>query len=72
MPEAVIAHTRTAAFAEFAEKDKGTLETGKLADLVVLSHDIFKVPLDAVARTESLLTMVGGKIVYDASASSTR
>jgi len=72
MPEAVIAHTRTAAFAEFAEKDKGTLETGKLADLVVLSQDIFKVPLDAVARTESLLTMVGGKIVYDASASSTR
>jgi hypothetical protein len=72
MPEAVIAHTRTAAFAEFAEKDKGTLESGKLADLVVLSQDIFKVPLDAVARTESVLTMVGGKIVYDAGAPNIR
>ena len=42
--EAVIAYTRTAAFAEFAEKDKGTLEPGMLADLAVLSQNIFEVP----------------------------
>ncbi len=64
--QAVIAYTLTAAYAEFAEKDKGSLEPGKLADLAVLSQDIFHVPPPQLPRTESLLTMVGGKIVYDA------
>jgi predicted amidohydrolase YtcJ len=40
--QAVIAYTRTAAYAEFTEKDKGTLEPGKLADLAVLSQDILR------------------------------
>jgi predicted amidohydrolase YtcJ len=64
--QAVIAYTLTAAYAEFAEKEKGSLEPGKLADLAVLSQDIFQVPPDALPGTESVLTMVGGKIVYDA------
>ena len=42
--QAVIAYTLTSAYAEFAEKDKGSLEPGKLADLAVLSQDIFNVP----------------------------
>jgi predicted amidohydrolase YtcJ len=41
--QAVIAYTLTSTYAEFAEKDKGTLEPGKLADLAVLSQDIFTV-----------------------------
>jgi predicted amidohydrolase YtcJ len=41
--QAVIAYTLTSAHAEFAEKDKGTLEPGELADLAVLSQDIFKI-----------------------------
>lgn len=64
--QAVTAYTLTAAYAEFAEKDKGSLEPGKLADLAVLSQDIFHVPPDDLPKTESVLTMVGGKIVYDA------
>jgi predicted amidohydrolase YtcJ len=64
--QAVVAYTLTAAYAEFAEKDKGSLEPGKLADLAVLSQDIFTVPAQALPATESVLTMVGGKTVYDA------
>jgi hypothetical protein len=64
--EAVIAYTRTAAYAEFAEKDKGCLEPHKLADLAVLSQDIFTVSPSELPKTESVLTMVNGKIVYDA------
>ena len=63
--QAVIAYTLTSAYAEFAEKDKGSLEAGKLADLVVLSQDIFTVNPSELPKTESVLTMVGGKIVYD-------
>ena len=63
--QAVIAYTLTSAYAEFAEKDKGSLEPGKLADLAVLSQDIFEVPATDLPKTESVLTMVGGKIVYN-------
>ena len=66
--QAVTAYTRTAAYAEFAEKDKGTLESGKLADLAVLSQDIFKIPSQEIPKTESLLTIVGGKVVYTSGA----
>jgi len=62
--EAVTAYTLGAAYAEFAERDKGSLEVGKLADLAVLSQDIFEVPETELPKTESTLTMVGGKIVY--------
>jgi predicted amidohydrolase YtcJ len=62
--EAVTAFTRTPAYAEFAEDTKGTLEPGKLADLAVLSQDIFQVPLEDLPKTESVLTMVGGQIAY--------
>ena len=42
------------------------LEPGKLADLAVLSQDIFEIPADDLPKTESVMTIVGGKIVYDA------
>jgi predicted amidohydrolase YtcJ len=66
--QAVIAYTRTSAYAEFQETEKGTLAPGKLADLAVLSQDIFTVPLAELPRTTALLTLVGGRIVYDARA----
>jgi hypothetical protein len=56
----------TAAYAEFAEKEKGSLIPGKLADLAVLSQDIFSVSASDLPKTESVLTLVGGQIVYDA------
>jgi len=64
--QGVIASTLTAAYAEFAEKEKGSLIPGKLADLAVLSQDIFSVSASDLLKTESVLTLVGGQIVYDA------
>lgn len=64
--QAVVAYTRTAAYAESAERDKGTLIAGQLADLAVLSQDIFTAAPDALPATKSLLTMVGGRVVHDA------
>jgi predicted amidohydrolase YtcJ len=64
--EAVVAFTRTSAFAEQAEGDKGTLEPGKLADLAVLSQDLFSVPVPEIPKTRAVLTLVGGRVVYDA------
>jgi predicted amidohydrolase YtcJ len=64
--QAVTAYTLTSAYAEFQEKDKGTIEPGKLADIAVLSQDIFSVPAQELPKTTSVLTLVGGKIVYEA------
>jgi predicted amidohydrolase YtcJ len=62
----VEAYTRGSAYAEFEEGNKGTIARGKLADIAVLSQDIFTVVLDALPATQSILTLVGGQIVYDA------
>ena len=61
-------YTVGSAYAERAEHDKGTLTPGMLADLAVLSQDIFTVPVDELPKTESVLTMIGGRIEYDAGA----
>jgi len=67
-PRAVEAYTSGSAYAEFAETEKGTLAAGMLADLAVLSQDIFSVPTGALPETTSVMTIVGGKIVHDAKA----
>ena len=64
--EAVSMYTRGSAYAEFTEREKGTLAPGMLADLAVLSQDIFTVPAQALPATTSVLTIVGGRIVRDA------
>ncbi|HEY6420328.1 MAG TPA: amidohydrolase [Candidatus Binataceae bacterium] len=63
--QAVEAYTRGSAYAEFQEAEKGTLAPGKLADLAVLSQDIFTVPAGYLPGTQSVLTMVGGEIVHN-------
>ncbi|HET9793246.1 MAG TPA: amidohydrolase family protein, partial [Thermoanaerobaculia bacterium] len=63
--QAVTAYTLGSAYAEFAEREKGSLEAGKLADLAVLSQDIFTVSAPDLPKTTSVLTLVGGKVVYD-------
>jgi predicted amidohydrolase YtcJ len=63
--QAVEAYTRGAAYAEFAEGEKGTIAVGKLADLTVVSRDIFKTGPGDAPLAQSLLTIVGGKVVYD-------
>jgi len=62
--QAVIAYTKTNAYAEFKEKEKGTLMPGMLADLAVLSQDIFTIPPQQLPATKSVLTIIDGKIVY--------
>ena len=71
--EALVAYTRGSAFAEgmdgptgqWMEARKGTLAVGKLADLAILSQDIFKVAVPDLPKTTSVLTVVGGRVVHD-------
>jgi predicted amidohydrolase YtcJ len=62
--QAIAAYTTGSAFAEFAEKQKGKLEGGMLADFVVLDRDITAVPPPKILETKVLRTVVGGKTVY--------
>lgn len=59
-------YTQGSAWFAHAETERGSLEAGKLADLAVLSKDYMTVPVNEVGGIESLLTMVGGRIVYAA------
>lgn len=63
--QAVTAYTRGSAFAEFTEKEKGHLSPGALADIAVLSADVFTAPPQQLPSIESVLTLVGGRIVHD-------
>jgi hypothetical protein len=62
--QAVEAYTLGAAFSGHREQYEGTIEPGKLADLIVVSQDIFQVDPHSIGSTDVLITMVGGKIVY--------
>ncbi len=64
--EALRLYTIGSAWFSRDEGERGSLEPGKLADLAVLSKDYMTVPVDQVSGLESVLTMVGGKIVYAA------
>jgi predicted amidohydrolase YtcJ len=64
--QAITAYTTGSAFAEFAEKQKGKLEPGMLADLIVLDRDITSVPPAKLLEAQVLRTVIGGKTVYEA------
>jgi len=64
--DALIAHTRKNAYLVFQEDNLGSIQPGKLADLVVLDRDYLTVPAAEIRRIKPVLTMVGGRIVYDA------
>jgi predicted amidohydrolase YtcJ len=63
--QAVDAYTRGGAYAQFSDDRIGTLEPGKEADLVVLSQDIFRIDSADIGQTRVILTMVGGKTVFE-------
>ena len=63
--EALRAYTAGSAYAEFQEKDKGTLAPGKLADMVVLSEDPFAVPPERIRDVVAETTVAGGRVVYE-------
>ena len=65
LEEALIAYTAGSAFAEFKEMEKGTIASGKLADIAVLSQNIFEIPREQLPATESILTFLDGQIVFD-------
>ena len=62
--QAIAAYTTGSAYAEFAEKEKGTLAPGMLADFVVLDRDLTEIPAAQILGTRVLRTVVGGKTVY--------
>ena len=64
--EALIAHTRSNAYLMHKEDLLGSIEVGKLADLVVLDRDYMTIPVDDIRDLNSILTMVDGRIVYEA------
>jgi predicted amidohydrolase YtcJ len=63
--EAVEAYTMGSAYAEFQEKEKGSITPGKLADMVLLSDDIFSIDPVKIRDVKVLKTTVGGKVVWD-------
>ena len=65
MPEALVGYTRLAAYLTFEEDRKGTLEVGKLADLVVLSQDLLTINPERTTDAEVDLTVLGGRVVYE-------
>jgi len=64
--DALRLYTMGSAWFSHDEKTRGSLEVGKFADLAVLSKDYMTVPVEEIGSIQSLLTMVGGKIVYAA------
>jgi predicted amidohydrolase YtcJ len=63
--ETIRAYTAGSAYAEFQDHVKGTITTGKLADLVLLSRDIFKIDPKEIENVKVVLTMVDGRVVYE-------
>jgi hypothetical protein len=64
--ETVEAYTMGSAYAEFQEKEKGSITVGKLADIVMLSDDLFTIDPAKIRDVKVLRTFVGGKLVFNA------
>jgi predicted amidohydrolase YtcJ len=65
LDDCIRAYTAGSAYAEFSEKEKSQLVPGKVADLIVLSNDVTKVPPAQLLKTEVLMTYVGGRLVFE-------
>jgi predicted amidohydrolase YtcJ len=63
--DALIAHTRKNAYLVFQENNLGSIQPGKLADMLVLDRDYLTIPADQIKDIKTLMTIVGGKVVYD-------
>ena len=64
--EAIKAYTLNTAYAGFEENIKGSLETGKLADFLILSDNLLTMDPDGIKDVAVLMTFVGGRVVYEA------
>ena len=63
--QALRLYTINNAYLHHEEKEKGSLEVGKLADLIIIDRDYLKCPVDEVKETKVLLTVLGGKVVWE-------
>jgi hypothetical protein len=68
VPETIEAYTMGSAYAEFQDNVKGSITPGKLADMVVLSDDIFTIPPEKIRDVHVLKTILGGRVIFDARA----
>jgi predicted amidohydrolase YtcJ len=66
--KAIEFYTLGSAYASFEEDIKGSLQKGKLADIVVLSQDLFTIPEEEILNTKVVYTILGGKIIYSSEA----
>ncbi len=66
LAESVEAYTLGSAYAEFQEKEKGSIQPGKLADMIILSDDVFSIAPEKIRDVSVVETIVGGKVVWDA------
>lgn len=64
LEKAIEAYTINGAYASFEEDIKGSIEVGKLADIVILSEDLFEIPVDRIRDVEVLMTVLGGNEIY--------
>src|SRR5262249_16165959 len=64
--QAIECYTMGSAYAEFAESWKGSITEGKVADMVVLSHDILTAPVGDILGARPVYTIVGGRVVFEA------
>ena len=64
--DALIAHTRKNAYFVFQENNLGSIQSGKLADMLVLDRDYLTVPADQIKDIKPVMTLVGGRVVYEA------
>lgn len=65
LDEALRAYTVNAAWAEFSERDKGSLERGKLADFVLIDRDLSRIAPETIRDARIMMTVVGGQVVFD-------
>ncbi|HZG16274.1 MAG TPA: amidohydrolase [Candidatus Bathyarchaeia archaeon] len=65
LADALKAYTAGSAYGAFREHEFGTLEVGKLADIVVLERNLFEIPVEEIPDTKVLVTIVDGKVVFD-------
>src|SRR5437667_10223870 len=66
LEEVIQVYTMGSAFAEFREKEKGSLTPGKLADVVVLDGDLFRMAPERIRDAAVRYTIVGGRVAYEA------
>ena len=63
--QALLAYTRAGAYASFEESSKGQLKPGMVADVVVLSNDLFTINSMEIAGTQVVMTIFDGKVIYE-------